>query len=219
MSSAVDSTFVWDAVRLAERFSPIPLHRICTDPAPGMATEEDVTWFDDHRDRLYELVGGILVEKTMGAYESMLAIEIAAYLIAFVKPRKLGVVLGADGTLKLAPGLVRIPDVCFISREKFPDGRFPRAKRPLLAPDLAVEELSESNTRKEMAEKLADYFKAGTRLVWYVDPVRREATVFTSVTESRLVTEGEALDGGEVLPGFSLTMRDLFSEELSDSEQ
>jgi Uma2 family endonuclease len=70
-----------------------------------------------------------------------------------------------------------------------------------------------------MAEKLADYFKAGTRLVWYVDPVRREATVFTSVTESRLVTDEESLDGGDVLPGFSLSMRDLFSEEPSDPEE
>lgn len=212
MSVAIETPLVWDAVRLAERFGPIPLDRICMDPPPGRGTEEDVIQFNEHGNRLFELIDGVLVEKTMGAYESMVAVEIAALLRNWVKPRKLGAVLGADGMLKLAVGLIRIPDVAFLSRDKFPRGRFPRDKALRLAPDLAVEVLSESNTKKEMAEKLRDYFSAGCRLVWYVDPEPREVRVFISPDSSQLVTLDGSLDGGDVLPGFSVKLRDIFED-------
>jgi len=202
----------WTAERLYRRFGPILLARIVTRPAPGLATEDDVVWLDDHEDRLCELVDGILVEKAMGAYESMLAMEIGRLLKNFVKPRKLGTVLGADGLLRLAPGLVRIPDVAFLSMEKFPGGRFPRKKILPAAPDLAVEVLSDSNTKQEMAEKLNDYFTAGARLVWYVDAEECQVEVFVSPTDKRIVREDELLSGGNVLPGFELSLRELFAE-------
>lgn len=163
MAAVFDPPDVWTAVRLAERFGPIPLHRIRTDPSPGSATEDDLVELHDRYNRLFELVDGILVEKTMGAYESMLAMEIGRLLKNFVKPRKLGTVLGADGMLRLAPGLVRLPDVAFLSMEKFPNGRFPKGAVAPLAPDLAVEVLSSSNTAKEMDEKLHEYFTSTLR--------------------------------------------------------
>src|SRR5262245_19041386 len=92
---------VWNAVELAERFGPIPLSRIVSPPAPGLATEEDaIEWSEGHK-RLCELVDGILVEKDMGAYESLLAAEIIRLVGNFVRPRKLGAVLGEAGLLKL----------------------------------------------------------------------------------------------------------------------
>jgi Uma2 family endonuclease len=212
MSAILDAPEEWTAERLYRRFGPIPLHRIRTSPPPGFATEEDVVQINDHENRLFELVDGILVEKTMGAYESMLAMEIGCLLRNFVKPRKLGTVLGSDGLLKLAPGLIRIPDVAFLSMAKFPRGRFPKQKAPPLAPDIAVEVLSESNTKREMAEKLEDYFRAGARLVWYFDPERREVTVFDSLTVKRIVKESEILTGEPVLPGFTLDLAELFGE-------
>jgi Uma2 family endonuclease len=142
----------------------------------------------------------------------MLAMEIGRLLKNYVKPRKLGTVLGSDGLLNLAPGLIRIPDVAFLSMEKFPKGRFPKEKAPRLAPDIAVEVLSESNTKREMAEKLEDYFRAGARLVWYFDPEAREVTVFTSPKSKRVVKERQTLDGGAVLPGFELDLAELFAE-------
>jgi Uma2 family endonuclease len=214
MSSVLEpQTSDWTATRLAERFGPIPLYRIRTKPRPGMATEEDVVEIHDREDRLCELVDGILVEKTMGAYESMLAVEIAALLRNWVKPRKLGTVLGADGMLRLAPGLVRIPDVAFLSMDKFPNGRFPKGAIAALAPDLAVEVLSDSNTKQEMADKLDEYFTHGARLVWYVDPRARTIEVFTGLAASpRTLAEADTLDGGDVLPGFELSIRELFAE-------
>jgi Uma2 family endonuclease len=82
----------------------------------------------------------------------------------------------------------------------------------LLAPDLAVEVLSKRNTKREMKNKLQEYFAAGTRLVWYVDPQRREVRAFTSPTAYRTYAEAETLDGGDVLPGIALNLRELFSE-------
>jgi Uma2 family endonuclease len=212
MSTVVENEATWTATRLAERFGPIPLYRIRTSPRPGEATEKDVIEIHDREDRLCELVDGILVEKVMGAYESMLAVEIARLLKNFVKPRKLGTVLGEAGMLRLALGLIRIPDVAFLSMVKFPGGRFPKGGAAPLAPDLAVEVLSPSNTAKEMDEKLKDYFDHGALLVWYVDPDRRTIDVYTSVKSPRTCTENDKLDGGEVLPGFELDIRELFAE-------
>jgi Uma2 family endonuclease len=212
MSSMLVSPAEWDLVRLAERFGPIPAHRIRTSTPPGLATEDDVVEIHNREDRLCELVDGVLVEKTMGAYESMLAMEIGAILRNWVKPRKVGTVLGADGMLRLAPGLVRIPDVAFLSMEKFPNGRFPKGAIAPLAPDLAVEVLSPSNTKQEMNEKLSDYFSHGARLVWYVDPETRTIDVFTGLGLPRTLSESDTLDGGEMLAGFQLSIRELFAE-------
>jgi Uma2 family endonuclease len=211
--SALPTTFrPWTAVRLAERFGPIPLDRIRLQPLPGTATEDHVVEIHDSESRLFELVDGILVEKTMGAYESMLAMEIGSLLRNFVKPRKLGTVLGADGMLRLTEGLVRIPDVAFLSMAKFPKGRFPKGAIAPLAPDLAVEVLSANNTQEEMEEKLHDYFEHGTRLVWYVDPRHRVIHVFQSPEQSSIHSAGDMVTGGDVLPGFELDVRELFSE-------
>ena len=81
-----------------------------------------------------------------------------------------------------------------------------------LAPDLAVEVLSESNTPAEMARKRQEYFTAGVRLVWFVDPDARTEEVYTAPDQSTVVNEEGTLDGGAVLPGFTLPLRDLFPE-------
>ena len=87
----------WTVGDLAERFGPMPLHCFRIDPAPGTATEDDVVQIHDRENRLYELVDGVLVEKTMGWYESYLAGQILTLINVFIKPHKLGVATGADG--------------------------------------------------------------------------------------------------------------------------
>jgi Uma2 family endonuclease len=203
----------WTALDLVERFGAIPLHRIVQNPEPGSATEHDVVALDAHEDRLCELVDGTLVEKTVGAYESYLAVLLGELLNAFVRKNRLGFTLGEAGMMRLAPGLVRIPDVSFISWDRVPDRRVPREPIPNLAPDLAVEVISSHNTRQEMDRKLQDYFTAGVRLVWYVyHSPRREVWVYVSPTEYSVVREDETLDGGAVLPGFHVPLADLFAE-------
>ena len=206
----------WTAADLAERWGPIPLHRIRHLPEPGTATEEDVIEIHNREDRLYELIDGVLVEKTVGAYESYLAVLLTHLMLGFVRPQRLGIVLGADGMMRLAPGLIRIPEVSFISFDRLPNRKVPRTPVADLAPDLAVEVISPSNTRKEMDEKLHDYFHSGVRLVWYVYPAPREVHVYTAPDHCMIIRETETLDGGAVLPGFQLALEELFAEPESN---
>jgi Uma2 family endonuclease len=197
---------------LINRLGGIPLERIRYTPLPGTATVEDVVRVEASENRLCELVDGVLVEKAMGFRESLLAMAIGQYLRQFVTPANLGLVTGSDGMMQLFKGLVRIPDVSFVSWSNVPGGKVPDNPVPLLAPDLAVEVLSRTNTAGEMRLKRQEFFSAGTRLVWLVDPERRVVTAYTSPDESREYREGELLDGGEVLPAFKLSLRDLFAE-------
>jgi Uma2 family endonuclease len=110
----------------------------------------------------------------------------------------------------LRPGLVRMADVAFISWERLPGRRVPTESIPDLAPDLAVEVLSEGNTKPEMEQRLKDYFLAGVRLVWYVDLRTRTAEVYGSPDQVTTIAEEQSLDGGDVLPGFRLLLGSLF---------
>src|SRR5271166_3709331 len=149
---------VWTVADLHRRFGPMLYSRIRHDPPPGLGTVNDVVRLNDHEDRLYARIDGILVEKTAGLLESGIAIKIARLLGNFVDPRDLGIVTGADGAIELEIGLVRIPDVSFFSYGRMPGGKLPREPIPHLIPDLVVEVISASNTRKEMDEKLEEYF-------------------------------------------------------------
>jgi Uma2 family endonuclease len=200
----------WTVADLYRRFGPIAFERIRHNPPPGSGTVDDVVRLNDHEDRLYELVDGILVEKTVGLEESIIAINIGTLLINFVRPRGLGAVAGADGTLQLDINLVRIPDVSFSSWERMPGGKIPKEPIPLLVPDLTVEVISGSNTPKEMAEKLREYFEKGVRLVWYVRPRSRVVDVYTRPDHFTRLTASMRLDGGDVLPGFSVQVSELF---------
>ncbi len=185
--------------------------RVRFPPALGTATEQDVLEVQAREDRLCELVDGVLVEKVMGFRESYLAGVLLRALSTFEQPRNLGLVTGADGMMRLAPGLVRIPDVAFVSWDRLPERRIPTAPIPALAPDLAVEVLSEGNTPAEMARKRQEYFAAGVRLVWLVDPQRRTVAVYTAVDDLTLLDVSQTLDGGAVLPGFVLPLQEFFA--------
>jgi Uma2 family endonuclease len=146
----------------------------------------------------------------MGYWESALAIELGRLLGNFVRRRKLGTLAGEAGMLRLSPGLVRIPDLSFISRARMAHHR--RARDPILplAPDLAIEVLSDGNTPREMARKVREYIDSGCRLVWLVDPRSRTVAVYTSSAKPIILTKKQTLTGGDVLLGFRLPFRKLF---------
>lgn len=185
--------------------------RIRLNPPPGRATEKDVVRIEAKEDRLYELIDGVLVEKVMGAKESFIASILIHRLWSFLEGKELGAVLGEAGMLRLRPRLVRIPDVSFISWDQIPDGEFPNEPVPHLYPDLAVEVLSRSNTPGEMTLKVSEYFEAGSRLVWIIDPETQTAEVYTAPDECRRLKATQSLDGGGVLPGFKLPLKELFA--------
>jgi Uma2 family endonuclease len=194
---------------LLERLGNIPAHRVRLRPPPGQAGERDVLAFHDRENRLCELVEGTLVEKVMGFRESALASWIIRLLGRFLDANDLGELTAPDGTMRLMPGLVRIPDVAFVRREKLPGGQLPEEAIPDLVPDLAIEVLSEGNTPGEVQRKLKEYFLAGTAQVWLVDPRTRRVVVHTAPDVSRTLGGADTL-GGDVLPGLSLPVARVF---------
>lgn len=200
---------------LADVLSPlagVPLERIRINPPPGRATLQDVIEIQDRERVLCELVAGVLVEKHVGYSESLLASVIIELLNAFVRSQNLGHVTGEAGTMQLMPGLVRIPDVAYISWDRLPGGQRPKERVPLLVPNLVVEILSEGNTPVAMAEKRRLYFEAGVELVWEIDPEQRSATAYRSLTDFEQLGASDRLHGGAVLPGFALSLAEAFAE-------
>ena len=203
----------WSVANLQQHLGGIPLERIRLYPPPGMATEKDLlALLDDREKRICELIDGVLVEKTMGYYESQIALLIGHFIHSFLDQHNLGIVLGEAGTLRILPEQVRIADVAFIRWERFPNGKLPHEPVPALAPDLAIEVLSKGNTEPEMHRKLRDYFAAGVRLVWYIDPESQTATAYTAADQSTAIGRDGVLDGGDVLPGFTLSLTELFAK-------
>jgi Uma2 family endonuclease len=194
---------------LRKRLGGIPLDRIWFHPAPGTATERDVLEAEAHENRLCELVDGTLVEKAVGFEEARIAARLVHLISAYLNEDDLGVCVGADGMMRMATGLVRIPDVSFIAWERLPGGEAPSEPIPDLAPDLAVEVRSEGNTKPEMVRKVRESFEAGSRVVWLIDPKKRTARVFSTPEKSSLIRAEQSLDGGDVLPGLSLRLSDL----------
>lgn len=202
----------WTATDLVEHFGPMPLSRVRQDPAPGTATPADVTRIHERENRLFELVDGTLLEKTVGTYESYLAAILVRIMGNFVVENHLGVILGADGMMEIAPGLVRIPDVSFISWDRLPNRSIPTVPIASIVPDLAVEIVSPSNTKQEMDRKLDDYFRAGVRLVWYIYPKARYAHAYQQPANQVIISKDESLDGLHVLKGFSFPLSTLFEK-------
>ncbi len=190
----------------------VPPQRILLHPPPGTATEQDVLDFDDHEDRLVELIDGVLVEKAMGFEESVVGICIATLLRNFIRPRNLGIVAGSDGMVRYRPGCVQMADVAFFSWDRFPNRELPGDAISRVTPDLAIEILSKSNTEAEMERKRREYFQQGATLVWLVDHKQRTVRVYTSVEAYTTLDENDSIDGGNVLLGFQVVVREFFAD-------
>jgi Uma2 family endonuclease len=208
MSSVVKAATVAD---LMERLEDIPASRIWLHPAPGTATEKDVLEAEAHADRLCELWDGVLVEKPMGFFESRLAAILIHFLESFLDHKDIGFVLGADAMLRVMPGQIRLPDVSYFSWKRFPRRILPPGAILAGTPDLVAEILSPTNTKKEMARKRREYFAGSTKLVWEVDPELRTVGVFSSPIKCTTLSEKDTLEGGKVLPGFRLLIKDWFT--------
>jgi Uma2 family endonuclease len=159
-----------------------------------------------------ELVRGELrVTPPPGGPHAVAESNLVRVLWAYVGQHALGRVF-TDSTgyeLVRLPHTVRVPDVSFVQAGRLPaEGVGPGLFT--MAPDLAVEVLSPSETASELEEKLSDYAIAGTPLVWVVDPIHRTVRVLAADAPVKWLREGETLDGGTVLPGFSCAVVDVF---------
>lgn len=158
-----------------------------------------------------ELVRGELrMTPPPGAPHGVVVTKVARLLASYVDAQRLGIVFTNAGfELIQLPRTVRAPDVAFVGADRLPIAGIRRGFLPL-APDLAVEVVSPSETRKELEEKLADYRASGILVVWVIDPEERVATIVASDSSTRRLVEGDTLDGGTVLPGFSCAISELF---------
>lgn len=197
---------------LLEALGGIDPARVRLRPAPGTATEADLEWLNERKQGHYELVDGVMVAKPMGALEAMLAVSILRLLDDHIKPLNPGLLFGPDGMMRLSPTITRLPDVALVPWDRIPPGPLSKETLSALVPDLAVEVLSPSNTRAEMTRKRAEYFAAGVRLVWEVDPATRTVAIYLGPDEAAVLDSAATLDGGAVLPGFRVAVADLFAD-------
>ncbi|GAB4521342.1 MAG: Uma2 family endonuclease [Anaerolineae bacterium] len=160
----------------------------------------------EHRDSTFEFIDGRIVEVVSNNLSSQIAMFIGAMILVFVLEKDLGWVTGADGGYRVA-GERYIPDVGFISKVRQP--AISRAAYNPLAPDLAVEVLSPGNDAGDIRIKIVNYLRAGTT-VWLVDPEAKQVEVYTPGEAPRTLYESDTLNGGAVLPGFTLAVKALF---------
>ena len=160
----------------------------------------------------YELVRGELVRMNpTGGRHAAVAVRIARLLDEYVEAHDLGVCGTAEPgfVLQRAPDVVRAPDVSFVAKARIPEAGIPAAYWPG-PPDLAVEVVSPSDRLADVHGKIAEYFAAGTRLVWLVEPAARVVYAYRSQHDVQVIGGGGELTGGEVLPGFRCPVRRLF---------
>jgi len=162
----------------------------------------------------YELVRGELhMAPPPGSEHGEITMNLAGPLHLHVKHNKLGVVYAAETGFKLEshPDTVRAPDIAFVRQESIEQIGRMTGYRPG-APDLVVEVLSPGDRVSEVEEKVAQWIKAGARAVWVLSPKLKNITVYRSLTNIVTLTEKDTLDGGNVVPGFQISIAEIFAE-------
>jgi Uma2 family endonuclease len=158
-----------------------------------------------------ELINGELREMTpVGMEHAAVAMTVLYSLHKHVRRNRLGGVYPELGfRLNSDPDTVRAPDASFVSADRIQQGI--QSGFFVGAPDLAVEVVSPGDRYSELAAKVDEYLAAGCRMVLVVDPPRRTVAVHRLRTESTVLTEADVLEGGDVVPGWSVPVREIFA--------
>ncbi|MHC4515166.1 MAG: Uma2 family endonuclease [Planctomycetota bacterium] len=165
---------------------------------------------DDHR---HELLHGELARVSPpGARHGAISAQLSLRLGAWVNQHDLGRVFVETGfVLARNPDHVRAPDVAFVCKARLPETGLP-VNYWDGAPDFCAEVVSPGDTYAYVQEKACDWIRYGTRLVIVVEPDRRRVVVHRSDKEVQILSEDETLDGGDVVPGLELSIRELFAD-------
>lgn len=190
----------------------VPAGRIRLTPPPGTAVEADVLRVHKEENRVCELIDGVLVEKTMGYSESKLALWLGHLLHDYLETNDLGALTAPDGSMRLSPGQIRVPDLAFISHRREAECDTIGRPVPEVVPELAIEVVSEGNTPKEIRRKVKEYFFAGTTLVWVVDPRRFAVDAYAAPDQVVTLDETQELTGDPVLPGLRIAVSRVFEK-------
>lgn len=185
--------------------------------ATKLITVEDLERMGDDA-RHTELVDGVLIRMSPSGWDhGAIAAELTGRLWMFVHEHRLGRLYAAETGFVVArePDSVLGPDIAFVSTARLPEVKRGRSFSPI-APDLAVEVESPSNTQREIARKMELYLAGGTRLIWLFRPKKRVVLVYRPDVPDATLTESDDLDGFDVLPGFRLRIGELFETLDSD---
>ena len=161
----------------------------------------------------FELIRGELKVMSLAKpLHGIVCARVAAALTNFVEANDLGMAFGAETgfVVERDPDSVLGADGAFVSHERLATVDNFEKYLPF-APDLAVEVLSPGNTVREINGKVALYFAAGSRAVWVFNPKKRTVAVYSSPSDVRVLNEQETLEGGDLLPGFTLDLAKLFA--------
>jgi Uma2 family endonuclease len=169
----------------------------------------------EYNEKRLELSEGVLIIMApAGIQHGNFAMKLGHRIAAYVEAHEMGVVTAAESGYILftdadSKDTVRAPDVGFISKQRIPEAGLPEGYFQG-APDLAVEVVSPNDTAEEVQQKVNEYLQAGTRAVWVFYPKPQTIAVYTP-SDTQTLRPGDTLDGGDVLPGFTLAVQDLFS--------
>ncbi len=173
----------------------------------------DEFWaLEDRPDVRLELIDGEVVELPgAGGYHATLVLHIFDLLRAHIRAHDLGLIYPDNLTylFQRDPDILRIPDISFISASAVPTD-WPPMGYIEVVPSLVIEVVSPSNSAAEIRRRIRDYVGADVSMVWVIWPDDRSVSVYTATLDSKELQSDELLDGGTVLPGFSVRVADLF---------
>ena len=171
------------------------------------ATEEDLLRTPEDGWK-HELVDGQIRKSPGGWRHGRVCVKLSSLLEAFAAERQLGYVVDSSTGFRLPGGNVRLPDVAYVAKGHLAGEQEPEGFSDV-PPDLAVEVLSPGDRSRDVLDKVGEYLQAGVPLIWVIDPKRRTAAVYRSMTDVRRLGPDDVLDGEGVLPGFHCRLADV----------
>ena len=198
--------------------APIPSAPAVRAPAGEHWTDEELMALPDDEGQRYELWDGELIAMSPASprHEEISA-RLFVAMYQFAAQHRVGVVYSGNLGFRLDPLTMYAPDVSFVSKARWRVIRYDPDKFLNAAPDLAVEVLSPSDTIRQTESKIADYFAHGTHLAWLVNPRRLQVRVYRRPNEHRPLEGSQTLlDGEDVLPGFTYSLGQLFTNPSFD---
>lgn len=199
---------------VALRSRPGPEFPVADEPILDDEADVDNETSGPDPDSLYEIVDGVIREKSIGFKEVWIATLLVEFLGPFVRANGLGRVFGEAMFATVSGGTrKRRPDVAFLSFDRWPlDRPLPEGESLEIAPDLAIEVVSPTDRAADVQEKVLEYFDAGTLQVWEVHRRTGSVVIHESAGSARTVRRGGTIDAIPFLPGFALAVAEILPE-------
>lgn len=162
----------------------------------------------------YELVNGEISKSPTGDFlHGLILAMLTTRITSFVYANKMGVAFDGQSGFWMKSGNLRSTDYSFVAQTRAKQMKL-KSPRGFLhgSPDLAIEVLSPNESAKSIAERMAEYFENDTKLAWVIDPDAKTIAVYRSATPDKMLHSGDTLDGERVVPGFTVSVDDVFAE-------